>query len=317
MQNEAIKGGISCYLMTPFDANGGVEKHVLADYVDAMIECGVDGLTCIASTCEGPYLTESERRLVVSTVGKVARGRVKLNIGIAAVSTRQTIEYAKQAADAGATSLMLEMQQYFPITFDDAIRHYEAVARAVSLEIRLYNITGTTRFDFTPPLVARMGQIESIKSVKEASGDVTRIRDINALAGHRFVLFAGFHFQVLDAIRFGAIGWEAALHPVIAKPCIDLFRAATADPNSEQAQNLYNRLESLFYFFKYYGVPQSVKAISADTDLSLGKPRAPLAELAPDQIIRLRQIVRDLSELTDISPRQPNQLRVGSMARSA
>jgi hypothetical protein len=113
-QHTMRQGGIYTYLMTPFDAKGDVQLALLADYATAMIEAGVDGLTCIASTCEWPYLTEKERHLVASTVGRAAAGRVPVNIGIGAVSTRQAIEYAKQARDSGATSLMLDMQHTFP-----------------------------------------------------------------------------------------------------------------------------------------------------------------------------------------------------------
>jgi 4-hydroxy-tetrahydrodipicolinate synthase len=293
------QGGIYCYLMTPFDAKGDVQAPLLVDYVTTMIEAGIDGLTCIASTCEGSYLTEKERHLVASTVGRAAAGRVALNVGIGAVSTRQAIEYAKQARDSGATSLMLDMQQYFPIGFDEAYRHYEAVANAVPLEIRLYNITATTRFDFTPDLVARMASIEAIKSVKEASGDVTRIRDIKALAGDRFNLLCGFHYQILDAMRFGAVGWEAGMHPMIANHCIALFRAAAKDPDSDDTRKLYRRLEPLFYFFKHNGVPQSIKALSAWSKFNLGKPRAPQKELSPAQVQRLRAIMNELARAAE------------------
>jgi 4-hydroxy-tetrahydrodipicolinate synthase len=290
----APDGGIYCYVMTPFDARGDVNAAALTDYVAAMIDSGVDGVTCIASTCEGPYLTERERQLVASTVGKAAAGRVRVNIGVGAVSTRQTIEYARQARDAGATSLMVDMQQYFPIGFDDAMRHFEAITRAVPLPIRLYNITNPTRFDFTPDRVAQMASIEAIDSVKESSGDVTRVRDIRALCGDRFALFCGFHFQVLDACRFGATGWEAGLHPLIARPCVELFRALSKDPESDAARTRYQRLQALFYFFRYNGVPHSLKAMSRWSDLDLGAPRAPLAELPEHSQQRLKKILHEL-----------------------
>ena len=288
---QADGGGIYCYVVSPYDAKGNVDAGVLTDYVAEMLSAGVDGVTCIASTCEGPYLTERERRLVADTVGKAVRGRAKLNIGVGALSTRQVIEYAKHARDAGATCLMLEMQQYFPVSFDDAYRHYEAVAAAVQLPIRLYNLTLPTRFDFTPERVAAMATIPAIQSVKEASGDVTRIRDIKALCGDRYNVHCGFHFQAVDGFRFGAVGWEIMLHPLIAKPCIDLYRLLRADPWSVKAQKLYQKLEPLFYFFRQSGVPQSIKAISEWTDLKLGKPRAPLAELPPLAKERLKSIV--------------------------
>ena len=296
-QTRRDDGGLYAYLMTPYNRKGDVDAGVLAEYVNAIKSSGVDGVTCIASTCEGPYLTERERHLVAATVGKAAAGRIKVNIGIGAVSTRQAIEYARQARDAGADSLMLEMQQYFAITFDDAVRHYEAIAAAVPLPIRLYNITGPTHFDFTPDRLARMSGLTSVMSMKESSGDVTRVRDIKALCGDRFTLYCGFHFQALDAFRFGARGWEAGLHPLIAKPCVDLYRALRADPMSNKAEALSRRLAPLFHFFRQCGVPQSIKAMSQWTNLDLGRPRAPLADLSPQAKDRLKQLLKDIEVL--------------------
>jgi len=295
MQSDG--GGFYAYLVTPYDPQGNVDIGVLAEYVAEILRAGVTGVTCIASTCEGPYLTEQERRLVADTVGRAVGGHAKLNIGVGGFSTRQVIEYAQHAKDAGATSLMLEMQQYFPVSFEAAYQHYAAVADAVPLPIRLYNLTLPTRFDFTPDRIAAMATIPAIQSVKEASGDVTRIRDIKSLCGNRYKLHCGFHFQAVDGFRLGAVGWEVMLHPLIAKPCVDLYELLRADPWSPQAQELFQRLEPLFYFFKQCGVPQSIKAMSEWTDLKLGKPRSPLAELAEQPRRRLKEILSEMGAI--------------------
>lgn len=290
-------GGLYCYVATPYAHNGNVNIGMLREYVTAMLGTGIDGITCIASTCEGPYLTEKERHAVAAIVGKAVGGRKRLNIGIGAVSTRQAIEYARQARDAGATSLMLDMQQYFPIDFDAAYRHFESVASAVDLPIRLYNITNPTRFDFTPLELRQMADISAISSIKEASGDVSRIGVIRSLCGDRYALYCGFHYQSLEAFRLGAVGWEAMLHPLIARPCVDLYGALIKDSRSSRARALYQKLQPLFDFFRFYGVTASVKAMSAWTDLRFGKPRAPLGELPEIAKPRLKQILSQIGVL--------------------
>lgn len=287
-------GGLYLYVVTPYDEHGDVETGVLGEYVTEVMRSGVTGITCIASTCEGPYLTDAERSLVVDTVGKHVDGRLELNVGVGALSTRQVIEYAKQARDAGATSLMLDMPQYFQVDFETAYRHYEAVATAVALPIRLYNIPLPTRFDFTPDRVLAMTEIGAIHSVKDASGDVARLRDIRMLCGDRFALHCGLHFQALDGFRLGADGWEVMTHPVITKDLIDLHEALRVDPWSADAERMYRRLQPLFHFFRQFGVPQSIKAISEWTELKLGQPRAPLQALSPATMSRLKTIVGEL-----------------------
>src|SRR5438445_7205449 len=179
-------GGFYSYLATPYDADGEVDLGLLGEYAAEIAASGVTGVTCLASTCEGPYLTDEEWSDVVAAVGRAVDGRSRFAVGVGGLSTRQVIRKAQVARDAGATCLMIEMQQYFPVTFEAAYQHYESVAAAVPLPIRLYNLPVPTHFDFTPERIARMGPIAAIHSVKEASGEVTRIRDIRALCGTRF-----------------------------------------------------------------------------------------------------------------------------------
>ena len=292
--NVRTDAGLFCYIMTPYDAGGDIDAGVLREYASATIESGVDGLTCIASTCEGPYLTERERLLVMKVVGDIARGKAKLNVGVGATSPRQVVEYAKVAEECGATSLMVDMQTYFPLTFEQAYSYYETIAASAKVPIRLYNIPGGTKFDFSPDQIARLSPIKQIASVKEASGDVTRVRDIKSLCGDRFEIFCGFHFMAVDACKYGATGWEAGMHPLVAPLHVQLYQALYVRRDIEAGAQLYERLQDLFYFFKWYGVPQSLKAMADFTDLKLGKPRLPLSELSPSAKFRLKQILSDL-----------------------
>ena len=288
------KGGFYSYLATPFKEDGEVDYAVLDRYTKSIVDCGVDGITCLASTCEGPYLSDEESLKVLQIVSKAINGRCKLNVGIGAMSTLQALRKSKHAEDNGATSLMLELQQYYPVTLEDAYKHYVTIAEKVSTDIRLYNLPLPTKFDFAPQHILELATVKKISSVKEASGEVERIKTIRSLCGDRFEIYCGFHYQALDGFRLGADGWEVMLHPKIAKHCVELYRSLKNDPLSAQSESQFKQLEPLFVFFKTYGVPQSIKAISKFTNLDLGYPRAPFRSLKQQEIQRLREIVNQL-----------------------
>jgi 4-hydroxy-tetrahydrodipicolinate synthase len=287
-----VRGGFYCYLATPFDAAGDVDLGQLAEYVSEMLTCDLAGLTCMASTCEGPYLTDAEWRLALETVGKIAGGKTLLNVGVGAYSTRQAVENAKRAKDAGATSLMVEMPQYYPVQFEDVYRHYAAIAEQVDLPIRLYNLTLPTRFDFTPDRLRKMAEISRIDSVKEASGEVSRLEDIRIECSDRFALFCGFHFQLLDGLRLGADGWEVMMHPLIAARLTRLYAALKKDPWSRAGETMFRELAPLFEFFRRNGVPQSIKAMSEWSSMRFGSPRSPQRSLNDAERRQLRQILQ-------------------------
>jgi 4-hydroxy-tetrahydrodipicolinate synthase len=283
--------GLYCYLATPFDRSGNVDLGQLVEYVSEMLTFEIAGLTCLASTCEGPYLTEEECRTVLNIVGKTVNRRSHLNVGVGAYSTRQTIENARRAQDAGATSLMIEMPQYYPVRFEDVYRHYAMVAEEVAVPIRLYNLTLATRFDFTPDRLRKMSEIAQITSVKEASGEVSRLKEIRTECADRFALFCGFHYQALEGMRLGADGWEVMMHPLIAGHLAKLYADLRKDPWSAEAEETFNELEPLFTFFRQHGVPQSIKALSEWTPMRFGNPRSPQRSLDATERAVLRKIL--------------------------
>ncbi len=309
-------GGLHFYVVTPYDEHGDVETGVLDEYLTEIARSGVTGVTCIASTCEGPYLTDAERGLVVDTIGKRIGGRIELNVGVGALSTRQAIEYAQHARDAGATCLMLDMPQYFPITFEAAYRHYEAVANVVPLPIRLYNITLPTRFDFTPERVLAMADIAAIHSIKDASGDVTRLRDIRMLCGDRFALHCGLHFQALDGFRLGADGWEVMTHPVITQDLIDLHEALRADPWSPRRGAEVSAAAAAFSLL------QAVWRSAIDQgDLAMDRPQARPAASAAAGVVPANGIAaegyrRRARHFVELISKETSMTRIVSNRRS-
>lgn len=283
-------GGFFAYLLTPFDSRGELDAALLARCVDRLQGFGIEGLTCLASTTDGPFLCDDERQAVLSTIGRARAPGLGWTVGIGAVSTRQAVERGLRAREHGATSLILELQPYFALA-DAAIEdHFGEVAAQVGLPLRVYNLPGQGgRPDLDPQLIARLTHLPGITSVKDASGDVDRIRQIRAHAHPGTAIHCGLHFQLLDGMRLGAEGWEVALHPVFARQMVDLYQLVRSDPWGAEATRAFQAWVPLLRLFRQWGVPQCVRAIAADTDTPLGKVRRPQQMLDPTR----HQVVLD------------------------
>ena len=81
--------------------------------------------------------------------------------------------------------------------------------------------------------------------------------------------------------------------PLIVSDSVNLYQELIADDVSRR-KKLYERLVSLFFFFKYYGVPQLLWAMSRWSETKLGNSRPPLPQLTAAQIVRLKEIMKDL-----------------------
>ena len=275
IKQDRLFGGVYSYVMTPFNKNGDVDHGALAEYIEQLIEAGLDGVTVNASTTEAHYLQEAERKAVLETVCKAANRRVIVNAGVGTHSTRQSLYFANHAKDLGVDRLICELPTFFKIKFDDAYRHYQAISDEIGLPIRIYNITAPTHNDFTPHQALQLANIEMVDSFKEATEDPLRTKDIVNLCGHRMQVYCGFHYLLPEVIKYGAVGWEGGMHPLFAPLSVKLFRALINDPYSQESEDLYKRLAPLFYFLKTYGVTQSVKAMDEWSDSRFGIPRPP------------------------------------------
>jgi len=277
-ESSVIDRGLYAYVSTPYTSSGEINWNVLSTYVEQVVNAEVNGITCLASTCEGPYLLPDEREQVLREISRVVDKRVNLNVGVAGVSTKETLKNAEMAVANGATSLMVEMRQYFSVGFDDVYRHYSAISE-IGVPIRLYNLPAATGLDLSPRRICELSAIEMITSVKEASGETERIGQIVDLCGSELAVFCGFHYQALEGVQQGASGLEMMMHPVIAPELVRLYKELDRDPFSEESLKLFDGFREIFALFRFFGVPQVIKAIAERTDLPFGEPRAPMGRL--------------------------------------
>ena len=280
-ERDRLYGGVYSYVMTPFNSNGDIDHGALSDYIEALIESGLDGVTINASTTEVHYLQEAERKAVLETVCKTVNNRVVVNAGVGTHSTRQSLYFAEHAKDTGADRLICELPTFFKINFEDAYRHYEQISNEIGLPLRIYNITAPTHNDFDPHQALQLANIEMVDSFKEATADPLRTKEVVNLCGDRLQVYCGFHYLLPEVIKYGAVGWEGGMHPAFAPLSVKLFRALIEDPYSSESNELYSRLAPLYYFLKTYGVTQTVKAMDEWTDTRFGSPRPPQGVL-PD-----------------------------------
>src|SRR3954468_8353641 len=95
--------GIIPAVTTPFTAADEVDVPALKENIEKLVEAGVHGFVACGTMGEGGSLTREERALVVRSVVEAADGRVPVTVGVSSGSARQSLEHARDGAQAGAT----------------------------------------------------------------------------------------------------------------------------------------------------------------------------------------------------------------------
>ena len=231
-------------LVTPF-RNGAVDEPALRALARWQIEKGTDGLVPCGTTGEGATLQPNESYQVIRACVEEARGRVPVIAGCGSNDTRRTIENVKQAKEAGADAALIVTPYYNKPTPEGLFRHFEAVAKQGGLPVVLYNVPSRTSVDMLADTVARCAKLPGIVGIKEASGNVVRIAEIQA-AGvpPDFAIVAGddmFTLPTLASGGQGVISVVANIAPAEMAGLCDAFFAGDL-PKAQRAQTRFSGL---------------------------------------------------------------------------
>lgn len=230
-----FKGSIVA-LVTPMTEDERVDYDALADLIEFHIEQGTDGIVTVGTTGESATLDHQEHCEVMRfTVEQVAR-RIPVIAGTGSNSTREAIELTRCAKEIGADAALLVAPYYNKPTQEGLYQHYKTVAEAVALPQILYNVPGRTACDILPQTVVRLAQIDNIIGIKEATGDLSRVPEIQRRVDSDFMLYTGDDATAIDFILKGGHGGISVTANVAPKAVHDAYAAALAGDEQRARQ---------------------------------------------------------------------------------
>ena len=277
--------GVIVATALPFNDDLSVDYDSFAKHVAWLADNGCDGVAPNGSLGEYQNLSDVERAKVIEVACEAAPAGFNVMAGVGAYGARQSAHWAEQAANAGATSVMLLPPNIHRSNHEQVKHHYATVA-SVGLPVVGYNNPIDTKVDLTPALLANLFHEGLIVGVKEFTGDVRRIYEIHELAPGLDVLI-GSDDVVLELGVAGAVGWVAGFPNALPESNVRLYEAALAG-DLETALPLYRALHPLL---RWDAKTEFVQAIKLSMDLAgrYGGPcRHPRVPLTAEQDAAVR-----------------------------
>ncbi len=275
-----IQGSIVA-LVTPMDERGAVDKASLKRLVEFHIAEGTDGLVAVGTTGESATLDEAEHCDVIQCVVDFVGGRIPVIAGTGANSTTEAIRLTRLAKEAGADACLIVTPYYNKPTQEGLYLHYRAIAEAVDISQILYNVPGRTACDMLPETVGRLSHIKNIVGVKEATGDLSRVKKIRDLTGADFAIYTGDDATSREFCLLGGNGSITVTGNVAPKRVHDMVMAAIAG-DSETALAIDKKLAALHERLFIQSNPIPVKWAVAEMGLMGKGIRLPLTWLTED-----------------------------------
>jgi 4-hydroxy-tetrahydrodipicolinate synthase len=274
-------------LITPMDAGGAIDDASLRRLVDLHVAEGTAAIVAVGTTGESATLDEAEHCGVIARIVSLAAGRIPVIAGTGANSTREAIELTRCAHEVGADAALLVTPYYNKPTQEGLYLHHRAVAEAVDIPQILYNVPGRTACDMLPETVIRLAEVDNIVGVKEATGDLERVRQIREGCGADFALYSGDDATACDFMLLGGDGVISVTANLAPRLMHEMCDAALAG-DRERAHAVNQRLDPLHRDLFLQSNPIPVKWGAAELGLCQRGIRLPLTWLSDQYHARVR-----------------------------
>jgi 4-hydroxy-tetrahydrodipicolinate synthase len=279
-------GGVIPPIVTPFDNNYRIDEENLRSITRYLLDAGVHGIVTCGSTGEFALMTLEERKTVTEVVVDEVDGRVPVIEGVTAVRTEDAVGLAKHAKDLNLTGILAAPSYYYKLEETDLHGYYASLAK-VGIPIIVYNIPLTTKADLSPDFLVNLAtEFDDIDYVKESTGDIHRVSEIQRLGG--IEVLCGWDPLIYDFLTHKVKGWISTVSNVIPKQCVELMKLVVEKNDFEEARHLFS---SLLPTIKLIDGPRFVQYAKAGLTLmgqETGPTRYPLQPLTQTELNSLR-----------------------------
>ena len=288
--------GLTVALLTPFTADGSaVDEEALRKLVDWHVSEGTNCLAPCGTTGESPTLTHKEHDRAIAIVCEQAAGRLKVMAGTGSNSTAEAVRLTKAAKAAGADGALIVAPYYNKPTQAGFYAHYAAIADACDLPQVVYNIPGRSAANIEPDTINRLGEIDSIVAVKEATTSMDQASAI--LSGSELTVLSGDDSLTLPLLALGASGVVSVVGNIVPSVVL-LLVEAWKKGDIKECRTIHRRLFPLCRNMLSLATnPIPVKAALGLLGRDAGPVRLPLTPLSDEQAKTLRKTVGDFGLL--------------------
>ncbi len=289
----SIFTGSGVAIVTPFQENGDVDYGKFAELVEFQVKNGTDAIIVCGTTGEASTLTHEEHLDVIKFCVEKVAGRVPVVAGTGSNCTQTAVYLSKEAEKAGADAVLLVTPYYNKATQKGLYGHFKTIADSIRIPVILYNVPGRTGCNILPETVVKLcTEVENIVGVKEASGNISQVAKLMALADGKVDLYSGNDDQIVPLLSLGGKGVISVLSNVAPKEtheiCAKFFAGDVAGSCALQLKAL-DLCSALFCEVNPIPVKKALNLMG----MGAGTLRMPLSDMDEANVPKLEKALKD------------------------
>jgi len=281
-----VLGEVLTAVVTPFDEDGRVDFDTFRRLCAHLVEHGSDGVVVAGTTGESPTLSDDERVELFSAAVAAVGDRAAVVAGTGTYSTAHSVHLTGRAREAGVDGLLVVTPYYNKPPPRGVVAHFRAIAEVSDLPIIVYNIPSRVVVNLEPETIAELGEIPTVRAVKQANDDLTQARRI--VEETDLTLYAGDDNLIFPLLELGGVG-GVCVHTHLWGPQVKEMVRRFRDGDVEGARALDRELEPAYDLLKVVVNPIGIKAALAMAGWDVGGLRLPLVEASEDEKARIRE----------------------------
>jgi len=275
-----FKGSIVA-LITPFK-NNELDEDSYISLIHHHLNNGTSGLVPAGTTGESPTLNHKEHQRVIELCVEESSGKIPVIAGTGSNSTDEAISLTKHAEKVGANASLVVTPYYNKPTQEGLYQHFKAINDNTSLPIIIYNIPPRSVVDMSVDTMARLFELKNIVGVKDATGDLDRVKKQKDKMGSEFIQLSGEDGTALEFNLKGGVGCISVSANVAPKLCAEFQEASLSKNNSNlmaKAKEINEKLMPLHKSLFIESSPSPVKYAASLLNLCSDDVRLPLVKI--------------------------------------
>ncbi len=289
----AVFTGAGVAIVTPFKENGEVDYEKFAELIEFQIENGTDAIIVCGTTGESSTLTHEEHLSVIKYCVEKVAGRIPVVAGTGSNCTKTAVYLSTEAEKYGVDGLLLVTPYYNKATQNGLYRHFKTIADSVKVPCILYNVPSRTGCNIAPETAVKLcSEVENIAGIKEASGNISQIVKLMALAKGKVDLYSGNDDQITPLLVLGAKGVISVLSNVAPRQthdiCAKFFEGDVEGSCAEQLRAI-PLCNALFCEVNPIPVKKALNLMGKE----VGIPHMPLTEMEDENAAKLEKAMKE------------------------
>ena len=286
----SIFTGAGVAIITPFNEDGSINFEEFGKIIEDQIAGHTDSIIVCGTTGEASTMDDDEHLATIKYCVEKVAGRIPVIAGTGSNCTRESINLSKKAEEIGVDGLLCVTPYYNKATQAGLYEYYKAISDAVNIPIIMYNVPSRTGTNILPETAVKIAkEVKNVVAIKEASGNISQVAKLAALADGCIDIYSGNDDQVLPILSLGGKGVISVWSNVAPKQVHDTVQSFMDGDVAKMQLEAIDLIGALFSEVN----PIPVKAAMSILGYKAGPMRAPLTECSDEHKDGLKKAMKE------------------------